>query len=114
NLARIGSLSKRGVATSATLDAARTAADEAALAVARAEATLTRFSSVALEDQPDIVVAARNVAAARAELERARMDLGRAEVRAPISGTILDIHASPGQRPPAEGIMEMGDTGQMM
>jgi HlyD family secretion protein len=44
----------------------------------------------------------------------ARMDLGRAEVVAPIAGTILDIHATPGQRPPAEGIMEMGDTGQMM
>ncbi|HSG53828.1 MAG TPA: HlyD family efflux transporter periplasmic adaptor subunit, partial [Paracoccaceae bacterium] len=31
-----------------------------------------------------------------------------------ISGTILDIHATPGQRPPAQGIMEMGDTSQMM
>jgi HlyD family secretion protein len=114
NLTRTEALSARGVATSATLDAAQTASDESALAVARAEATLTRFSSVALEEQPDVVVAARNVAAAEAELARARMDLGRAEVRAPIAGTILDIHATPGQRPPAEGIMEMGDTGQMM
>lgn len=113
-LARTETLTERGAATTTALDTARTAAREATLAVARAEATLARFAAVALEDQPDVVVASRNIAAAEEELERARMDLGRAEVRAPIAGTILDIHATPGQRPPAEGIMEMGDTAQMM
>jgi HlyD family secretion protein len=113
-LLRTEELFGRGVATSATLDGARTASGEAALAVLRAEATLRRFSSVALDEQPDVVVAARNVDAAGADLARARLDLGRAVVVAPIAGTILDIHATPGQRPPAEGIMEMGDTGQMM
>lgn len=82
--------------------------------MARAEATLARFGAGALGDQPDIVVAQRNVAAAEAELARARMDLERSNVLAPIAGTILDIHATPGQRPPAEGIMEMGDTSLMM
>lgn len=114
NLARTEALAGRGVATDATLDAARTAAEEAGLAVRRAEATLARFTAGALDDQPDVVVAARNVAAAEAELTRARMDTARAEVRAPIDGTILDIHATPGQRPPAEGIMEMGDISSMM
>lgn len=114
NLARTEDLAERGVATEATLDAARTAAEESTLAVARAGATLARFTALALDDQPDVVVAARNVAAAEAELTRARMDLARAEVRAPIDGTILDIHATPGQRPPAEGIMEMGDISHMM
>ncbi|WP_176559527.1 HlyD family efflux transporter periplasmic adaptor subunit [Rubellimicrobium roseum] len=113
-LSRTEALAEGGIATTATLDGARTAAREAELAVERAAATLARFSAVALEDQPDVVVASRNVAAAEAELERARMDLRRSEVRAPITGTILDIHATPGERPPAEGIMEMGDTGQMM
>lgn len=114
NLTRAEELFERSVSTSAALDAARTAAEEAALAVARAGATLTRFSSAALEDQPDVVVAARNVAAAEAELARARIDLGRSEVRAPIFGTILDIRATPGQRPPTDGIMDMGDTSMMM
>ncbi|MCI4663052.1 MAG: HlyD family efflux transporter periplasmic adaptor subunit [Neomegalonema sp.] len=114
SLERTEALSSRGVSTSAALDAARSRAVEAAQSVARAEATLARYSAVALDDQPDVVVAARNLAAAKAELARARMDLGRAEVRAPIKGTILDIHATPGQRPPAEGIMEMGDTERMM
>ncbi|MFD1193069.1 HlyD family efflux transporter periplasmic adaptor subunit [Seohaeicola saemankumensis] len=114
SLARTEELFQRRVATEATLDAMRTAAAQATLAVTRAEATLKRFSAVALDDQPDVVVAARNVDAARAELARAKLDLDRAAVVAPISGTILDIHATPGQRPPAQGIMEMGDTSQMM
>jgi HlyD family secretion protein len=113
-LERTRALSERGVATTATLDVAQSRATEAAQAVARAEATLARFVSLALDEQPDVVVATRNVAAAEAELERARMDLGRAEVRAPIAGTILNINATPGQRPPAEGIMEMGNTTRMM
>jgi HlyD family secretion protein len=69
---------------------------------------------LALDDQPDVVVAQRNMDAAEADLARTRLDLARSEVVAPISGTILDIHATPGERPPAQGIMEMGDTGQMM
>ena len=81
---------------------------------AEAQATLARFAAGQIDDQPDVVVAARNVAAAEAEVARARMDMDRAEVRAPIDGTILDIHATPGQRPPAEGIMEMGNTDVMM
>ncbi|MCB6178093.1 HlyD family efflux transporter periplasmic adaptor subunit [Rhodobacter sp. Har01] len=114
SLARTEELFLRGVATQATLDSMRAAETEAKQAVARAEATLKRFSTVALEDQPDVVVADRNVAAAEADLARTKLDLSRAAVLAPIAGTILDIHATPGQRPPAEGIMEMGDTGQMM
>lgn len=114
NLARTEGLAERGIATDATRDATRTAAEEAALAVARAEATLARFNGTGLDDQPDVLVAARNVAAAEAELARAHADMARAEVRAPIDGTILEINATPGQRPPAAGIMEMGDTDAMM
>jgi len=114
SLERTIALAARGVSTTATLDAAQSRASEAAQAVARAEATLARFAALALDAQPDVVVAARNVDAAEAELSRARMDLVRSEVRAPIAGTILDIHVTPGQRPPAEGIMQMGDTGRMM
>lgn len=113
-LQRTRDLFQRGVATEATLDAARTAAEGARLAVTRAEATLARFATVALEDQPDVVVASRNVEAGKAELARATLDLQRAMVVAPIAGTILEINATSGQRPPADGIMEMGDTGQMM
>ena len=113
-LARTEELFSRAVATQATLDSVRTAAEGARLAVARAEATLRRFAGTALDDQPDVIVAGRNVDAARADMARARLDLARSEVVAPIAGTILDIYATPGQRPPAQGIMDMGDTDQMM
>lgn len=113
-LQRTEALFQRGVATQETLDAARTAAESARLAVTRAEVTLARFSSVALDQQPDIVVATRNVEAGRSDLARARLDLQRAVVVAPISGAILDINATPGERPPADGIMQMGDTSRMM
>jgi HlyD family secretion protein len=114
NLERTEKLADRGVATGSTLDTARAAALDSALTVTRAEATLARFSSVDLDEQFDVVVAARNVAAAEADLARVRLDTARALVVAPIAGTILDIHARPGERPPSEGIMEMGDTSQMM
>lgn len=112
--ARTQDLFDRGVATQSTLDASRAAEQQALAAVAKAEATLARFTSVALVDQPDVVVAARNADAARADLERARRDVARAEVRAPISGTVLDITVTPGARPPADGIMQIGDTSAMM
>jgi HlyD family secretion protein len=114
SLARTEELFQRKVASEATVESVRAASAAAALAVARAEATLTRFSALALEDQPDVVVATRNMDAAKAELARSRLDLERAVVFAPIAGTILDIHATPGQRPPTGGVMDMGDTSQMM
>ena len=114
SLARSEELFLRKVTTEATLDQLRAASAAADLAVTRAKATLTRFSALALEDQPDVLVAARNRDAATAELARARLDLERSIVVAPIAGTILDIRATPGQRPPADGIMDMGDTSQMM
>lgn len=112
-LTRTEELFQRGVATQATLDAVRTSDAQARQAVTRAEATLARFSALALEEQPDVLVAERNVEAGRADLDRARLELARSSVAAPIAGTILDIKVTPGQRPPADGIMLMGDTDQM-
>ncbi|HMM09798.1 MAG TPA: HlyD family efflux transporter periplasmic adaptor subunit [Paracoccus solventivorans] len=111
---RTEELLARAAATRATLDAQLAAERQALAAVAKAEATLARFTTVALDDQPDVVVARRNLQAAQADLDRARRDIGRAEVLAPIIGTVLDITATPGARPPAEGIMLIGDTSVMM
>lgn len=113
-LARTRALFDRGVSTRATLDAATAAEQQAALAVTKAEATLARYASVAVEQQPDVIVAARNLDAVKADLTRAEADLARADVLAPITGTVLTIHATPGQRPPSDGIMEIGDTDHMM
>lgn len=114
SLSRTNDLSAHGVTTQSATDAAIAAERQAAAAVEKAEATLARYASAKVEDQPDVIVASRNLEAAQAELARARNDLVRSAVVAPISGTVLDIHARPGQRPPAEGLMEMGDTSRMM
>ena len=34
-------------------------------------------------------------------------------MRAPISGTVLDIHARPGEKPGAAGVLDLGNTDQM-
>lgn len=113
-LARTMELFKRGVTTQAVLDASIAADQQARLAVQKAEATLARYTSEDMATQADIIVATRNLEAAEADLTRARRDLTRAAVLAPISGTVLDINVRPGERPPADGIMQMGDTDHMM
>lgn len=112
-LSRTNKLSER-LTSQAARDAAVAADRQAAAAVDKAEATLARYAAAEVQDQPDVIVANRNLEAAQAELARARNDLMRSTVVAPISGTVLNIHARPGQRPPTEGLMEMGDTSRMM
>ena len=107
-------LFKKGVTTQASLDTATAVERQSALAVTKAQATLARFTSEEVDQEPDVIVAARNLEAAMADLARAQEDLKRAEVLSPISGVVLDINARAGERPPTAGIMEMGDTDHMM
>jgi len=107
-------LFERGVITQASLDSLAAAERQASLAVEKAEATLSRFTGKEAELQPDVIVAARNLDAAKADLTRAEQDLVRSAVLAPISGVVLDSLANPGERPPNDGIMQIGDTDQMM
>lgn len=111
---RAQELFKKGVTTQAALDTAAAAERQAALAVTKAQATLARFTSEIVDMEPDVIVAARNLDAAEADLARAQEDLKRAEVLSPISGVVLDVNARAGERPPAAGIMDMGDTDHMM
>ncbi|MBC7283447.1 HlyD family efflux transporter periplasmic adaptor subunit [Hoeflea sp.] len=111
---RSKALFDRGVITQASLDSLAAAERQAGLAVQKAEATLSRFASQEAELQPDVIVAARNLDAAKADLARAEQDLIRSAVLSPISGVVLDSMANPGERPPSDGIMQIGDTDQMM
>lgn len=107
-------LFERGVITQASLDTLAATEHQAVLAVQKAEATLSRFTGEVAELQPDVIVAARNLDAAKADLTRAEQDLVRSAVLAPISGVVLDSMANPGERPPSDGIMLIGDTDHMM
>ncbi len=113
-LARAQELYQRGVTTKAALDTFAAADRQAAFAVEKAQATLSRFTATEVDTQPDVIVAARNLDAASADLTRARRDLSRAAILAPISGVVLDVNVRAGERPPADGVMQMGDTDQMM
>jgi len=52
------------------------------------------------------------IAQANLDAARARVELTR--IRAPIVGQILEIHARPGERVRADGVLEMGDTNNMV
>lgn len=113
DLKRVTSLFERGVTTRADFDEIVARANEAGRDVERAIATLSRYDSNSDTVQADIAVAEANVDAAQADLARAEQDLERAYVRAPARGMVLDINASAGERPPTEGIIDLGDTSQM-
>jgi HlyD family secretion protein len=112
-LARVRSLIERGVATQATLEAAIQANDNARADLDRLRASLARYQPGPGGEQVDVAVASADLAAAEAAAEQARSDLDRARVLAPRDGTIIEVAARTGERPPANGLLQMGDTAQM-
>ena len=112
-LDRASELQARGFAAGATIDARRSAYDQAAQDIERAKATLARFQPGRNEAQGDVLVAARNLDSAQADLARANADLDKAYVRAPQDSTVLTIHVRPGEKPGALGIMTLGDIDEM-
>ncbi len=112
-LSRATSLFDRGVITRAEMDSAIAAANTAAREVERNAATLSRYAEGSDTVKADLAVSDANLQAARAELARAQQDLDRAYVRAPIDGTVLNIHARTGERPSTSGLIDLGDTSRM-
>lgn len=110
---RTKSLSDRGVASQAALDQALAVKVQAERAVERDSATLSRFTSNGIDAQVDVIVAARNLDSAEAELRRARSDLSKAMVVSPMDGTILDVHVRAGEKAGAEGVADIGDIENM-
>jgi HlyD family secretion protein len=110
---RTRSLADRGVSSQAALDQALSVKLQAEREVERAVATLSRFTSDGIDAQVDVVVAARNLAAAEAELRKVRSDLAKAMVIAPMDGTILDVHVSAGEKPGGDGVADIGDIENM-
>jgi HlyD family secretion protein len=113
DLQRQQELRKRNATAQADLDQAEAIALQAQRDVAKAEATVSRYESLQIEDQPDVVVAARKLDSAMADLNRARRDLARGVVTAPVTGTILDIHVRPGEKPGTQGILDIGNVQRM-
>jgi HlyD family secretion protein len=110
---RVEELRRRGFAADQVYDQRRTARDEAVRDVERLRATLSRFGAGEIDAQADVVVAARNLDSAKADLARAEADLEKAYVRAPLAATVLSIASRAGERPASNGMINLGDLDHM-
>lgn len=103
---RAEALVPSGAGGKATAERARFAAARAAAERAEADATLERL----LVPRPeDLAVAEAELAMAEAGVAKARADALLARVVAPIAGTILKVHARPGDQVGSDGLLEMAD-----
>ncbi len=92
----------------AALDRIRSSRQEQ---VNEARATLDRIAEV----RPvDVQVAQAEVKQALAAVERAKADLEQSRVRSPQDGQVLKIHTRPGELIGNDGIVEIGQTQQMV
>lgn len=94
----------------AAAERARAAARAAAAELAEAEAQLLSLLSPRPED---VAVAEARVASARAARDAAREEAALARLVAPFAGTVLTIHARPGQQVGAEGVLDLADLSAM-
>jgi HlyD family secretion protein len=79
--------------------------------IAAAQATLAKIAEV----RPvDVAGAQAELARAQATARQAQAELTEAYVRAPIAGEILKVHSRAGESPSTNGIVEMGQTSQMV
>ena len=61
----------------------------------------------------DVVVAEKQLALAQTKVARAKADLNLNRVVAPVSATVLEINAYPGEAVTDQGILDLGDTNKM-
>ncbi len=79
--------------------------------IAAAKATLDKISEVRTVD---VQGAQAELARAQAATRQAQAELAQAYVRAPVAGAILKIRTRAGETPSTNGIVEMGQTSQMV
>ncbi|PWC27634.1 HlyD family secretion protein [Pseudoroseomonas aestuarii] len=99
-----------GAGGQAEAERRRFAAARASAEAAEAEAVLARLRSARPED---LAVAEAQIWAAQARLRVAQADLALSRLYAPIAGTVLSIHARPGDRIGEDGLLELADLRQM-
>jgi HlyD family secretion protein len=109
---RWAALVDQGFVSPAAADQRKAQRDEAAQEQRRARAVVARHAGDGAT-QPDLRAARLAVAVAMAERDRAAQDLSKSVLRAPDEGAVIAIHARPGERPSAAGILDFGDTRAM-
>jgi HlyD family secretion protein len=107
---RAARLVPSGAGAEAVAERSRFAARRAAAERAEAEAQLATL----LQPRPeDVALAEAQVARAEAVLARARAEAALARVHAPVAGTVLRIHARPGDHVGPDGLLELADLGRL-
>lgn len=112
-LGRARQLRARDVTTEARLEDAQSKVDAAKADVTRLTATLSRYTPDEDGKQVDVALAEAELAAAEAAVNQAQKDLERASVHAPRAGTVIELNLREGERPPADGLLKLGDTSLM-
>jgi HlyD family secretion protein len=109
-LQRKQDLSRDGLLPGAEVQAAQLTVDTARHAMRRERELLQSVQQVRLED---VQVAQRKFEVALAKERYATTELNRYQITSPASGTVLEIHAYPGETVTSEGILDLGDVGNM-
>lgn len=83
------------------------------IALRSLEAKRARLKALSSVRPADVAVAEAELQAAEAEVDEIRARLERTTVKAPCAARVLAIHAYPGQRVGAEGLLALGQTAEM-
>ena len=100
-------LERQKAITSEELDTARLKSEISQKNMEHAQLTLQALTTVQKEK---LELEAARVADAEQALKRSQAMLALTEIKAPQDGTILQIHARPGEKAERDGLLEMGDT----
>ena len=110
NLARTEDLFKNAATTKPVLDHDRYVVDAITKQIAEAKERLNTMGEIR---QIDVDVAAAEVRAAEAELQRLKVESESAIIRAPYSGVVLKVYAFQGSEVTPRGILEIARVDQM-
>jgi HlyD family secretion protein len=78
--------------------------------ITQAQATLNQIAEVR---PTDVQAAQAEVDQVKAAVQRSQAELNEAQIRAPISGTVLEMHTKSGEAIAEAGIVDLGSTDQM-
>lgn len=109
-LQRSKNLSRDGLLSAAEVEAAQLRVDTARHAIRRETELLQSLQQVRAED---VQVAQRKLEVAITKERYATTELNRNQITSPSSGTVLEIHAYPGETVTSDGILDLGDVGNM-
>jgi HlyD family secretion protein len=110
DLQRKKQLSWEGLLPRAELEAAQLALETAQHRLTQQRKLLDSLQQVRIQD---VEVAQRRVELARTTVDLARVELNHNRIQAPAYGTVLEIHAYPGESVADQGILDLGNLRNM-